>query len=227
MANYQAAAILALAKDQLGYCEKASNANLDSKTANAGHNNWTKYAAEIDKSFPNFYNGNKNGYAWCDVFVDWLFIHTYGEEAARYLLCQPVKSLGASCSSSVNYYKQAGRFSTTPEIGAQIFFKSLTTGTVSHTGIVLSFNKTSVTTIEGNKGDKVAQVTYSISNPAIYGYGLPRYTEADKGLTAVAQDVIKGRYGNGAARKANLEAAGYNYTEVQNEVNRLLMGKKE
>lgn len=39
---------------------------------------------------------------------------------------------------------------------------------------------------------------------------------------AVAQDVIAGDYGSGDTRKKNLEAKGYNYSEVQDEVNRLL-----
>ena len=41
----------------------------------------------------------------------------------------------------------------------------------------------------------------------------------------VTQDVINGVYGSGDARKANLEAAGYNYEEVQAEVNEVLAFK--
>ena len=48
-----------------------------------------------------------------------------------------------------------------------------------------------------------------------------------KDITEVAKDVINGLYGNGATRKKKLEAAGYNYKEVQAEVNRLLSPKKE
>lgn len=43
-------------------------------------------------------------------------------------------------------------------------------------------------------------------------------------LEAVARDVIRGKYGNGAERKKKLTAAGYNYTEVQTIVNRILKG---
>ena len=45
-----------------------------------------------------------------------------------------------------------------------------------------------------------------------------------KSVTEVAKEVIAGKWGNGADRKNRLEAAGYNYTEVQNEVNRLMKG---
>lgn len=41
-------------------------------------------------------------------------------------------------------------------------------------------------------------------------------------ITEVAKKVIAGEYGNGDARKKKLEANGYNYSEVQAEVNRLL-----
>ena len=41
-------------------------------------------------------------------------------------------------------------------------------------------------------------------------------------ITQVARDVINGKYGNGDVRKRNLESKGYNYSQVQAEVNRLL-----
>ena len=41
-------------------------------------------------------------------------------------------------------------------------------------------------------------------------------------ITDVAKKVINGYYGNGGERKKKLEAEGYNYKEVQAEVNRLL-----
>lgn len=40
----------------------------------------------------------------------------------------------------------------------------------------------------------------------------------------VAMDVIRGRYGNGQARKDALAKAGYDYNTVQAEVNRMLLG---
>ena len=41
-------------------------------------------------------------------------------------------------------------------------------------------------------------------------------------ITAIAKDVISGKYGNGETRRKNLESRGYNYSEIQKEVNRLL-----
>lgn len=44
-------------------------------------------------------------------------------------------------------------------------------------------------------------------------------------LTTVAQEVIAGKWGNGASRKDKLTEAGYNYKEVQKIVNQILKGK--
>ena len=43
-----------------------------------------------------------------------------------------------------------------------------------------------------------------------------------KSIGEIANEVIRGNWGNGNERKKRLEAAGYNYQEVQNEVNRRL-----
>lgn len=51
--------------------------------------------------------------------------------------------------------------------------------------------------------------------------------EPTKSITDIAKEVINGKYGNGATRKKNLEAAGYDYRTVQDEVNRILSPKKD
>lgn len=52
----------------------------------------------------------------------------------------------------------------------------------------------------------------------------PEITETivSKSVGEVAKEVLAGKWGNGSARKDNLTKAGYNYVEVQAEVNRLL-----
>lgn len=47
-------------------------------------------------------------------------------------------------------------------------------------------------------------------------------TSGGKSVAEVAKEVIAGKWGNGSDRKARLEAAGYNYSQVQAEVNRQL-----
>lgn len=166
--------VLNLARLQLGYHEKASNSQLDDKTANSGVGNWTSYARDLD-NLRNFYNGGKNGYPWCDVFYDWLFVRCFGAELGRQMLCQPLNSAGAGCMYSAQYYKQYGRwFNGTPEPGDQIFF-SYAPGEYSHTGLVESVSGGVVNTIEGNTSDSVGRRSYSVGSSNIAGYGRPRW----------------------------------------------------
>ena len=170
-----AAKVIAVAVDQIGYKEKASNTSLDSKTANAGSANYTKYARDFDQKYPKWYNGKKNGFAWCDMFVDWCFLTAFGYEKALALLCQPERSAGAGCTYSLRYFKNKGQFHTSdPKLGDQIFFgTSLDNST--HTGIVESVDKKQVHTIEGNTSNQVARRNYSLTNSRILGYGRPSY----------------------------------------------------
>lgn len=46
--------------------------------------------------------------------------------------------------------------------------------------------------------------------------------EEKKTVNELAREVIAGKWGNGAERKRRLEAAGYGYRKVQDEVNALL-----
>ena len=173
--------VIAIAKSQVGYLEKATNSNIDSFTGNAGSNNWTKYARDLAAA--GYYNGNKNGYAWCDVFVDWCFFKAYGTKTkAEAVECQ-TGNLGAGCEFSLMYYRQAGRFSQTPMVGDQIFFRD-SSGEICHTGLVYAVTSSTVYTIEGNtsgasgvvsNGGGVAMKSYPIGYGRIAGYGHPRY----------------------------------------------------
>lgn len=59
----------------------------------------------------------------------------------------------------------------------------------------------------------------------VYGWvnaeDIEAITTAKKSITEIAKDVIRGLYGNGEARKKKLTEEGYDYSEVQKEVNRL------
>lgn len=46
--------------------------------------------------------------------------------------------------------------------------------------------------------------------------------EAPKSIDWIVDEILEGKWGSGAKRKENLEAAGYNYDEVQNRVNEIL-----
>lgn len=195
-----ASRLIKLAEAEVGYLEKKSNANLDSKTGNAGYNNWTKYARDLNKA--GYYNGNKNGYAWCDMFVDWLFLQLCDGDAkkAEHIICQ-TGDYGAGCTYSMRYYKNAGRFYKTPKVGDQIFFGS--SASASHTGIVYKVDSSKVYTIEGNtsgasgvvaNGGGVFKKSYSLKYTKIAGYGRPRYdaeTSANTTTTTKTETTTK------------------------------------
>lgn len=202
--------IIEIALNEVGYLEKKSNRSLDSKTANAGHKNYTKYARDLD-NIKDFYNGKKNGYDWCDIFVDWCFVQAYGPEKAKQMLCQPDKSTGAGCGFSMNFYKKKNQFYTSPKKGDQIFFKQGTT--IIHTGIVYEVDSKNVYTIEGNtssasgvvdNGGAVAKKSYSLGSSYIAGYGRPKYEETDDKKETPKKSVIEvdGVWGKATTIKA-------------------------
>ena len=59
--------LIAVARSQVGYLEKASNKELDSFTKNAGKNNWTKYGAWAKRC-----GWGYNPAAWCALFCCWV-----------------------------------------------------------------------------------------------------------------------------------------------------------
>ena len=190
---YYAKTVIDLAEQEVGYLEKASNANLDDKTANAGSGNYTKYARDLYNV--GYYNGNKNGYAWCDVFVDWLFYKAFGKEVGQKLQCQ-TGDLGAGCKFSAQYYEKQGRLFKTPKVGDQIFFANSGEDPY-HTGLVTNVVSNKVYTIEGNtssssgvvaNGGCVSKKCYSINYGKIYGYGRPKYDTEDIDTENVSND---------------------------------------
>lgn len=166
--------VIAAAEDQVGYFGKRTNAQLDDFKANAG-GKFNKYARDLD-ALGDFYNGRKNGYDWCDVFVDWLFVTTFGRDLAQKLLCQPDKSLGAGTAYSLGYYRKKGRLFTSPQPADQIFFGD--SGSTWHTGLVVKVEGGFVHTIEGNSGNPsaVRACRYTIGGKIIKGYGRPDWS---------------------------------------------------
>lgn len=175
--------LIKTAEAEAGYLEKATNAQLDSKTANAGYNNYTKYAR--DHATWGTYQSPKQGLPWCDMFVDWCFITTFGFNLGMKLTCQPKGGYGAGCTESYNYYKAAGQ--TVPvsqaQTGDQIFFGA--PGNMTHTGLVTKVDSQYIYTIEGNTGSGdntviangggVFQKKYTRGYAKIGGFGRPRW----------------------------------------------------
>lgn len=179
------------ALSQEGYLEKASNAFLDSKKANAGYNNYTKYGRDY----------GWNGVAWCCIFVWWCFKMAFGKTS------EELFSKSASCEMSRQWFIKNGKYGSKPRVGSPIYFKVGTKPGANHTGIVYKHDKAHVYTCEGNtspasgvvdNGGCVALKCYAINDTRILGYGYPDFDK--KPLKAPDVVLHKGAEGS-AVRK--------------------------
>lgn len=134
MANDKAINVLIkIAEAEIGYLEKKSNDQLDSKTANAGSANYTKYWRDVYPSY--------QAQPWCAAFVSWCFEKAFGLETAKKLLKHwpytYCPTLGDLFTKNAN-----------PKVGdIVIFFRG---GEFAHTGIVTAVSGDRFETIEGN-----------------------------------------------------------------------------
>lgn len=232
MPNY-AKTVIDIALAEVRYLEKKSNRSLDSKTANAGSANYTKYGRDMHKLYPSVMDFPAS---WCDAFVDWCFYKAYGVANAKGLLAGDFNDYTVA---SAQLYKNKKAWGTIPKIGAQIFFKNSTR--ICHTGLVYDIDNQYVYTVEGNtsgasgvipNGGGVCKKKYRLNNSKIAGYGYPKYDE-EKKTTAkkksnqtIAKEVVAGKWGNGDARKKALIEAGYDYDVIRKLVNELLKKEK-
>ena len=170
--------LIQTAENEVGYLEKKSNASLDSKTANAGSANYTKYWRDMKPEW--------QGEPWCDAFVSWCFLKTFGADMAQKLLCGGLYSYYTPASA--NCFKAHKQWHTTPRMGDVVYFQ--VGSNIGHTGIVEDFRNGYVITIEGNtngasgviqNGGGVCRKTYKYGSSYISGYGRPNYAivEAD------------------------------------------------
>ena len=126
-------ALITVAKNEIGYLEKATNAQLDSKTANAGYNNYTKYWRDIYPAY--------QGQAWCACFISWIMMTTFGLKTAKKLLKHwPY----VYCPSMRDYFTLYAN----PQVGDIVIFKH--NGVFTHTGFVIEVQGDKFKTIEGN-----------------------------------------------------------------------------
>lgn len=174
--GYTVSKLLEIARSQIGYCEKETNSQLDSFTANAGDNNYTKYARDLHNA--GYYQASKQGYAWCEMWNDWVHLQAANGDKtlAEWVICQ-TGLYGAGCEWSASCYRRAGRFDKNPIPGDQIYFGK--TGAEEHTGIVEKVENGRVYTIEGNSSNKVQRCSYLLTDAKIVGYGHPRYDDKE------------------------------------------------
>lgn len=195
------------------------------------------------------YNGHKplaRGYtvkytdAWCATFVSAVAIKC-GLTAIIPTEC--------GCGQMIQLFQKLGAWKEndayTPQPGDIIFYDwddsgaGDNTGWPDHVGIVESVNGSTIKVIEGNISDSVGRRTMQVNGRYIRGYGLPKFkgsaansgnkpagNTGNKTVAQLADEVLAGKWGNGADRKNRLVASGYNYDAVQSAVNAKLSGQK-
>lgn len=149
-----------------GYLEKKSDAYLDDFKKNAGYNNYTKFARDVN----NWGQPGCQAQPWCAEYQFWKLVKILG-------ITKALQIMGGgfyNCVSITNWAKKNGTWHSTPKVGALVIFRK-----GSHVGNVQSFNKSGINTNEGNtsseagvvaNGGAVRNKYYSINDPAIDGY---------------------------------------------------------
>ena len=148
--------VIEVAKGEIDYLEKRSNSQLDSKTGNAGYNNYTKYWRDVKPEW--------NGSYWCACFITWVFQTALGKQRAKELLKHYPYVYCPTLAGLFTKY-------STPQVGdIVIFWKN---GEYAHTGLVIAVSGNTFTTIEGNtsgassvvpNGGGVCQKTYNLKD---------------------------------------------------------------
>lgn len=175
--------LIQIAKNEIGYLEKASNSQLDSKTANAGENNYTKYWRDIKPDY--------QGQPWCAAFVSWCTMKAFGLDTAKKLLKHwPY----VYCPTMADLFT----LNSNPKIGdIVIFYRN---GTFTHTGIVIKVSGDRFWTVEGNtsggstiiaNGGGVCQKSYYNSNLPGTKFCTPNYSLVKNTTSDSDSDVVK------------------------------------
>lgn len=213
--------VLDVARGWLGYSE-----------ANGKH----KEIVDVYNSHKPLARGYKAKYtsAWCDIFV-----------SACAIKAGAVDLIGTEvgCEKHIAIFKKKGIWiedgRVTPKVGDIILFNwddstQGNDGSADHIGLVEQVNGKTIVCIEGNIDNKVARRTINVGWGYIRGYARPKYaaekTETvtiKKTVAQLANEVIQGAWGVGAARKTALTKAGYDYNAVQAKVNEILASSKK
>ena len=162
---------------QVGYLEKRSNSQLDSKTGNAGYNNYTKYSRDVN----NMGLMGCQGQPWCATYQFWICAQIFGKQKALGIMGNGFYN----CNSVKAHSKSKGTWHGTPKLGSLVIFRN-----GAHIGRVISISGNTIRTNEGNtssgglntveaNGGCVDEKSYTIGNSQIDGYVWIDYGEGE------------------------------------------------
>ena len=155
----------------------------------------------------------------------------------------PVKSKGATYTGNMlAAFKKCGFVDVTSKVnlstGAGLLRGDVLLNTSHHTAMYCGNGKEVEASINekgtatgGKPGDQTGKEflirsyrNYPWTNVLRYAAESQASGSGKKDVTTVAKEVLAGKWGNGDDRKKKLQAAGYDYSAVQAEVNRLSKG---
>ncbi|GAB2860318.1 hypothetical protein GCM10022221_69820 [Actinocorallia aurea] len=162
IAGVTAEEFVAEAKSQVGQAEDSS-----------GETKFSEWYSKTDRAAETVERdgGSRAGYLdaeWCNMFVSWVAEQTGMEDTV---------GQDAWTVAHAKWFKEEGRWGTTPKAGAIVFFnwsgeKGL--DDIQHVGIVDHVDDDgTIHTVEGNTGNEVQQKVRSADQ--IVGYGYPDY----------------------------------------------------
>ena len=119
------------------------------------------------------YAGGRNEH-WCAHFASWVFLRA-GSPLPGYKppsLSPPRWNPIASVNTLYETLKSEGKIVNTPKPNDLIFYyRTGSSGSKGHVGIVTQVKDGKVISIEGNLNDRIAQVKHRLDDPKIAGYG--------------------------------------------------------
>ena len=119
------------------YLEKRSNAYLDDFTRNAGSNNYTKFARDVNR----WGQPGCQGQPWCAVYQFWKLVKILGLKKALQIMGGGFYN----CRSVTKHAKNNGTWKKTPKKGALVVFRN-----GAHIGSIINYNGSYIYTNEGN-----------------------------------------------------------------------------
>lgn len=149
-----------------GYLEKKSNAYLDDFKKNAGYNNYTRFARDVNS----WGQPGCQAQPWCAEYQFWKLVKVLG-------ITRALQIMGGgfyNCKSITKHAKSNGTWHKSPKVGALVIFRN-----GSHVGNVQSFDGSKIYTNEGNtssaagvvaNGGATRNKSYAINDSAIDGY---------------------------------------------------------
>lgn len=191
--------IIEIARAEIGYQEGAGNSN--------------KYSNEL----------YSRAQEWCADFVRWCLIKAGAGDL--YPISSYVPTIAEWFDKKGQYKNsKAHGGNYTPQVADIVLFDYNRNSTSDHIGFVERVEGNTVYTIEGNKDNIVKRCEYSLDSADIRAYCVPDYPveQTLKSVEEIAREVIDNQWDVYPRRKELLEAAGYNYREVQDRVNEIL-----